>query len=137
MATAVEVAGTAAAEAAASPVAGSESRLAREQTGDEVAASGGGEALAVVIVSEHASVPPALEGGQPMRAILELHLTCAAGNEVECAKHLAAEIRGAHWAVLVALAAELLHEHENRSASTVIVVAGPSNADRVLKDLQR
>lgn len=73
----------------------------------------------------------------PMKAILELHLTCAAGEECACAKHLAAEIRGPHWQVLVSLAAELLHEHENRQGSTVVLVAGAAQAERVLADLGR
>lgn len=72
-----------------------------------------------------------------MKAILELHLTCAEGQEVECAKHLATELRGKHWQVLAALAAEIVHEHENRTGATVVVVAGPAQAERVLQDLRR
>lgn len=72
-----------------------------------------------------------------MKAILELHLTCAAGHEVECAKHLAAELRGEHWKILAALAAEIVHEHENRQGSTVVIVAGQDQAERVLQDLRK
>lgn len=71
-----------------------------------------------------------------MKAILELHLNVAEGKEVECARHLASQIRGKHWDVLAALAAEIVHEHENRTGATVVVVAGPSQAERVLKDLR-
>lgn len=72
-----------------------------------------------------------------MKAVLELHLTVAAGSEVEAAKHLAAEIRGAHWEVLKALAAEVLTEAERRlDGSAVVVVAGPAQAERVLTDLK-
>lgn len=72
-----------------------------------------------------------------MTAILELHLTCAKGREVECAKHLASQLRGEHWEILTALAAELVHEHELRHGATVVVVAGAAQAERVLADLQK
>lgn len=73
-----------------------------------------------------------------MKAVLELHLTCAVGHEVECAKHLAQQLRGEHWGILTALAAEIVHEHELRNCgATVVVVAGPSQAERVLADLQK
>ena len=73
-----------------------------------------------------------------MKAILELHLTCAAGKEVECAQLLATEVRGAHWAILAALAAELVTEHERRHAgSAVVAVLGPDQAAAVLADLQK
>ena len=71
-----------------------------------------------------------------MRAVLQLQLTCAEGKEVECAKHLAHELRGAHWGILAALAAEIVHEHENRSGATVVVVAGADQADRILAELR-
>jgi len=72
-----------------------------------------------------------------MPSVLELHLTCARGHEVECAKHLARQLRGEHWEILSALAAELVHEHENRTGATVVVVAGADQAERVLADLGR
>lgn len=72
-----------------------------------------------------------------MPAILELHLNCAAGREVECAKHLASQLRGVHWEILAALAAEIVAEHENRTGATVVVVATPEAADRVVADLRR
>lgn len=72
-----------------------------------------------------------------MKAVLQLHVTVAAGREVECAKHLASEVRGPHWAVLVALAAEIVQEHESRTAATVVVVVDPSQAAAVLHDIAR
>lgn len=72
-----------------------------------------------------------------MAAVLELHLTCASGKEVECAKHLAAQLKGPHWQVLAALAAEIVHEHELRTGATVVVVAGAAQAERVLQDLRK
>lgn len=72
-----------------------------------------------------------------MKAVLELHLTCAEGREVECAKHLASELRGPHWKILASLAAELVHEHEIRQGATVVVVAGAEQAERVLADLSK
>lgn len=71
------------------------------------------------------------------KAVLELSLTCAEGREVECARHLASQLRGGHWEILAALAAEIVHEHENRTGSTVVVVAGADQAARVLQDLRR
>jgi len=70
-----------------------------------------------------------------MKAILELHLTVAAGHEVEAAKSLRERLRGEHWEILAALAAEIVHEHELRTGSTVVVVAGAAQAERVLADL--
>lgn len=64
-------------------------------------------------------------------------MTVDEGREVECAKDLAAKLRGAHWKILAALAAELVHEHELRTGSTVVIVAGQEQAERVLADLQR
>jgi len=72
-----------------------------------------------------------------MPAVLELHLTCARGHEVECARHLRAHCRGDHWEILAALAAEIVHEHELRTGATVVVVAGADQAERVLADLSR
>ena len=72
-----------------------------------------------------------------MKAVLELHLSCAEGKEVECAKYLARELRGAHWGILAALAAEIVHEHELRTGATVVIVAGADHAERVLRDLSQ
>lgn len=72
-----------------------------------------------------------------MKARLELNLSFQEGEEVACAKHLAAELRGAHWKLLAALAAEIVHEHENRTHSTVVVVTGADQAERVLADLRK
>lgn len=71
-----------------------------------------------------------------MPAVLELHLTCAAGQEAECAKHLASRVQGPHWLVLAALAAELVREHESRTGATVVLVTGAASAERVLRDLK-
>lgn len=72
-----------------------------------------------------------------MTEVLKLNLTVAANREVECAKHLASEVRGAHWEILAALAAEIVHEHENRTQATVVVVAGAAQAERVVADLAK
>lgn len=72
-----------------------------------------------------------------MKAQLELAVTVAEGREVECAQHLASQLRGAHWAILAALAAEIVHEHENRTRATVVIVAGAHQAERLLADLQK
>jgi hypothetical protein len=72
-----------------------------------------------------------------MKARLQLNLDLEEGREVECAKYLRGQLVGKHWAILAALAAELVHEHENLTGSTVVVVAGPSQAERVLRDLDR
>lgn len=72
-----------------------------------------------------------------MKARLQLNLDLEEGREVECAKYLRNQLVGAHWSILAALAAEIVQEHENRTGSTVVVVAGPSQAERVLQDLNR
>lgn len=70
-----------------------------------------------------------------MTTRLELHLTLDAGREVECARFLRGELRPETWAILAALAAEIVQEHENRTGSTVVVVAGPEQAQAVLRDI--
>lgn len=73
-----------------------------------------------------------------MKAVLELHLTCPEGKEVECAQQLVRELVGCHLAILTALAAEILTEQERRQAgSAVVVVTGAPAAERVLQDLKR
>ena len=72
-----------------------------------------------------------------MKEVLQLNLTVAASREVECAKHLASQLRGPHWEILAALAAEIVHEHELRTGATVVVVAGAAQADRILADLHK
>ena len=72
------------------------------------------------------------------QAILELHLTCAAGREVECARHLWARVDSQHREILAALAAEVLSLRESAvPGSAVVVVTGSAQAERVLRDLQR
>ena len=87
----------------------------------------------------YARFPEALGGAEvrEMPAVLELHLTCSSGREVECAKHLASQLRGEHWGVLAALAAEIVHEHELRTGASVVIVAGAEQAERVLADLRK
>lgn len=73
-----------------------------------------------------------------MKAVLELHLTCPEGKEVECAQHVVQQLEGCHLAILTALAAEILTEQERRQAgSAVVVVAGAPAAERVLADLRK
>lgn len=72
------------------------------------------------------------------KAVLELHLTCCEGQEVECAQHLARQLRGAHWGILAKLAAELVFEHERVNAGArVVLVASADQADRTLADLAK
>lgn len=69
---------------------------------------------------------------------LQLSVCVASGREVECAKYLVSQLAGSHLAILTALAAEILTEVETRQAgSAVVLVAGPSQAERVLQDLHR
>lgn len=72
-----------------------------------------------------------------MRATLAIDLTIPAGREAEAAKRLAQVLPAAEWGILAAFAAEIVHEHENRTGATVVVVAGAPAADRVLQDLRR
>lgn len=73
-----------------------------------------------------------------MKATLQLSLQCAEGREVECAQFLANQIQGRHWAILAALAAELVQEHERRQGSRAVLVVGSADqAERVLADLGR
>lgn len=73
-----------------------------------------------------------------MAEVLQLSVYVSESQVVECAQHLIRETVGTHRAILVALAAEILTEAERQTAgSAVIVVAGPSQAERVLADLKR
>lgn len=72
-----------------------------------------------------------------MKAILSIDLTVPEGREVEAAKRLAEALPASEWQILATLAAELVHEHENRTGSTVVVVAGAEQATRILADLRR
>jgi len=72
-----------------------------------------------------------------MGAVLELHLTCAAGREVEAARYLWERVGLQHRPILAALAAELVARHEAVTGSTVVVVTGSAQAERVLRDLRR
>lgn len=69
---------------------------------------------------------------------LELHLVVAAGREADCAAHLRARVAGEHWAILAALAAEVVSIHEREThGRAIVVIAGPAAADRVAEDLLR
>lgn len=71
-------------------------------------------------------------------AILELHLTCAAGREVEAAREVWAKVGSPHREILAAWAAEVLALRESQApGSAVVIVAGSAQAERVLRDLQR
>lgn len=72
-----------------------------------------------------------------MKATLELHLTLQAGREVECAKFLRGKLQEPQWAILAALAAELVQEHENRLQGTRVLVVAADQAQNVLADLAR
>jgi hypothetical protein len=73
-----------------------------------------------------------------VKPVLQLAVTCAEGREAECAAYLASQIQGCHWAILAALAAELVQEHERRQgARAVLVVGSAAQAERVLADLGR
>jgi phosphoserine phosphatase len=69
--------------------------------------------------------------------VLQLHLNLAAGHEIEAARYLRARVDDRHWPILAALAAELVALHEAATGSTVVVVTGAAQAERVLRDLQR
>jgi len=71
------------------------------------------------------------------QAILELHLTVGDGREQDCARHLWARLGAEHQNILAALAAEILTLHEARTGSTVVLVTGAAQAERVLRDLKR
>ncbi|HZN25344.1 MAG TPA: hypothetical protein VFB75_14050 [Burkholderiales bacterium] len=72
-----------------------------------------------------------------MKASLAIDLTIPAGREVEAARKLHQALPPAEWAILAAFAAEIVHEHELRTGSTVVVVAGSAQAERVLADLSK
>lgn len=70
-------------------------------------------------------------------ATLELHLTVATGREADAAREVWAKVSAEHRKILAALAAEWVAIHEARTGSTVVVVTGAAQAERVLRDLQR
>lgn len=70
-------------------------------------------------------------------AVLELHLTVAAGREVDAAREVWAKLPAVHRKIAAAFAAELVAAHEARTGSTVVVVTGSAQAERVLRDLRR
>jgi len=72
-----------------------------------------------------------------MLTVIDIHLRVAEGREVEAAKHLASQMTPQHWKVLATLAAEILQEHEARLGSSVVLVAGADQAERVLKELKK
>lgn len=73
-----------------------------------------------------------------MKATLAIDLSVPAGREVEAAKLLARTLPPDEWAILAALAAEVVQEHEARlPGGAVVVVAGPDQAERVKAELAR
>ncbi len=64
----------------------------------------------------------------PQRTRLELHLSCPAGREREAAIQLAAEMPRESWAILAAIAAEIVAVHESRAAGATTVVVLPEGA---------
>ena len=72
------------------------------------------------------------------RPILDLHLCVAAGEEVRAAREVWAKVGSPHREILSAFAAEFLALRESAvPGSSVVVVTGSAQAERVLRDLQR
>jgi len=72
-----------------------------------------------------------------MGEILELNVRVGAGRERELALYLREQVTGVRWKILCGLAAELVALHEAVTGSTVVVVTGSAQADRVLRELRR
>ena len=72
-----------------------------------------------------------------MEGVLELTVRLASGREVEAARAVMEAVRESHRGILAAFAAELVAIHEARTGSTVVVVTGSAQAERVLRELQR
>lgn len=73
-----------------------------------------------------------------MKEVLHLDLTIQSGHEVRAAKELCARLTPQKWALLAALAAEIVSVHEAATSSAVILVVGADQmATQVKKDLQR
>lgn len=73
-----------------------------------------------------------------MRETLHLDLTLQAGHEVRAAKELHSMLPPAKWALLAALAAEIVQEHEARAAgSAVVLVVGADQRERVAAELTK
>lgn len=67
---------------------------------------------------------------------LELHLTVGQGREPEAARFLLQELVADHRAILVALAAEVVSQHEAETQGrAILVVAGADQVERVQADL--
>ena len=64
----------------------------------------------------------------PPRSRLELHLSVPEGRERAAAMQLAAEMPAPSWAILAAIAAEVVSIHESRSAGATTVVIAPAAA---------
>lgn len=73
-----------------------------------------------------------------MDAVLQLNLRVESGRERECALFLRSRVVAEeHWKILATLAAELVQLHEAATGSTVVVVTGAAQSERVLRDLRR
>ena len=66
---------------------------------------------------------------------LQLNLVCSKGQEVQCAKALMSQVPAEVRPILVALAAEIVTEHEARVNGCRVVLVAASEAERVLSDL--
>lgn len=72
-----------------------------------------------------------------MQDLLQLNLQVRERDVVECARFLRARLPETYWKIAAALAAEIVAIHEQATGSTVVVVTGADQAERVLRDLQR
>ena len=74
----------------------------------------------------------------PPRSRLELHLSVPEGREREAAIQLAAEMPQESWAILAAMAAEIVAIHESRAqGATTVVVLPEGAAQAVLREWER
>lgn len=57
-----------------------------------------------------------------------MHLTLQHGREAECARYLKTQLRPEMWAILAALAAEVVAVHESAAMGTTLVLT-PNEAE--------
>ena len=69
--------------------------------------------------------------------VMQLSVRIEAGHEREIALELRAAANAEQWKLLATLAAEMVQLHEAATGSTVVVVTGADQAERVLRDLRR
>lgn len=68
---------------------------------------------------------------------MQLAVRIEVGHERDLALELRAAANAEQWKLLAALAAEVVQLHEAATGSTVVVVTGADQAERVLRDLRR